>query len=255
MPRRSREPAGSAGVALSIVLPLSAQEPRHLFHASALAVQGRADDHEIAAQAAVILPESGGTLSQRVENYDDGVVRFAEAVSEVRGVEEEGVAITTSTVTMRDVNVMNIVRADRILLRMVARQRIGDAEATFSFEGSRIDGLTVRGEPVNLAIDTQRFSRASNFATMRSMVRAERADGFAIERAGSISDSIVRSINLASFGTTKGYALPIDGVGTLYLGHVTVQPGERRLAMIRLDLGKHGMVVVGLDGINGATMP
>jgi hypothetical protein len=56
-------------------------------------------------------------------------------------------------------------------------------------------------------------------------------------------------------GTTKGYALPIEGVGTLYLGNVIVKAGERRLAMIRLDLGRRGMVVVGLDDVNGEPTP
>ena len=129
------------GIALLISVPLLAQEPRHLFHASAFAVQGRADDHQIVTQA------------------------------------------------------------------------------------------------------------APTFASLRG-----RDDG-AIERYGSISDSIVRSINLASKGTKNGYALPIEGLGTLYLGHVTATPGERRLAMIRLDLGRRGMVVVGLDDVNGETMP
>src|SRR5438094_774164 len=97
------------GIALLISLPLLAREPRHLFHASAFAVQGRADDHEIATQAGVVLPESGGSLSQRVENYDDGVVRFAEAVSEATGAERDGVALTTSTVTIRDIDIMQVI--------------------------------------------------------------------------------------------------------------------------------------------------
>src|SRR5436190_17418985 len=98
-----------AAIALLIAVPLLAQESRHLFHASAFAVQGRADDHEIATQAGVVLPESGGALSQRVENFDDGVVRFAEAVSEVSGVEERGIAITTSTVSIHNIDIMNVI--------------------------------------------------------------------------------------------------------------------------------------------------
>jgi hypothetical protein len=242
------------GILVVFALPLFAQESRHLFHASALAVEGRADGHEIGRQAGVVLPESGGSLSQRVEQFDDGVVRFAEAISEVTGVERDGVAITRSSVSIRDIDIMGVVHADRIVLRATARQGIGDAEATFSFAGSRIDGLTVRGEPVDVAMDTQRFNRASTFGQLREKVRSER-EGFAIERAGSISDSIVRSINLASLGTTKGYAIPIEGVGTLYLGHVIVKPGERRLAMIRIDLGRRGMIIIGQDNVNGATMP
>ena len=54
---------------------------------------------------------------------------------------------------------------------------------------------------------------------------------------------------------SKPSALPIEGVGTLYLGQVTATPGERRLAMIHLDLGKRGMVIVGLDDVNGEPMP
>jgi hypothetical protein len=241
-------------IGVSIALPTAAEESRHLFHATATAVQGRAGDHEVASQASVVLPESGGSFSQRVENFDDGVVRFAEAVSQVSGVEENGVAVTTSSVMIRDVTIMDIIHADRIALRTTARQRIGDAEATFSFAGSRIDGLTVRGEPVDLVIDTQRFNRAATFGAFRSAIRGER-EGFAIERSGGISDSIVRSISLASLGTKNGYAIPIDGIGTLYLGHVIVKPGERRIAMIRLDLGKRGMIVVGMDDMNGVPMP
>jgi len=242
------------GIAVVVCLPLFAQEPRHLFHASAFAVEGRAGDHEIAAQAAVVLPESGGSLTRRVENYDDGVVRFAEATSEVTGVERDGVAFTTSTVSIRDVDIMNIVHADRVVLRTTARRAIGDSEATFSFAGSRLDGLTVRGEAVDLVIDTQRFDRARTFAALREKVRSE-CDDSAIERYGAISDSIVRSINLASLGTNNGYALPIEGVGTLYLGHVIVKPGERRLAMIRLDLGRRGLINVGLNDTNGEPVP
>jgi len=242
------------GIAMLISLPLLAQEPRHLFHASAFAVQGQADGRQIGSDAAVVLPESGGSLAKRVENYDDGVVRYAEAVSEVSGVERDGVAFTTSTVTIRDVDIMNVVHADRIVLRATSRQAIGDAEGSMSYAGSRLDGLTVRGEPVDLAIDTERFNRAPTFASLRNRVRSD-CDDIAIERYGSISDSIVRSINLASRGTVNGYALPIDGVGTLYLGHVSATPGERRIAMIRLDLGHRGMVVVGLEDLNGASMP
>jgi hypothetical protein len=242
------------GIAMFVSLPLAAQEPRHLFHASALAVEGRADGREIATQAGLVLPESGGSLSKRVENYDDGVVRFAEATSEVTGVERDGVAFTTSTVFIRDVDIMNIVHADLIVLRTSARQAIGDAEATISFAGSHLDGLTVRGEPVKLGIDTERFNRAGTFAALHARLGRDR-DGIANERYGSISDSIVRSINLASYGTLKGYTLPIEGLGTLYLGHVSAKPGERRLAMIRLDMGRRGMIVVGEDDMNGVPMP
>jgi len=72
-------------------------------------------------------------------------------------------------------------------------------------------------------------------------------------RSGFLHAGVV--LNLASLGTVNGYALPIDGVGTLYLGHVTATPGERRIAMIRLDMGRRGLVAVGLEDVNGVTVP
>src|ERR1041385_5967846 len=93
---------------------------------------GKRDGRQIASDAAVVLPESGGSLSRRVENYDGVVVRFAEAVSEVSGVERDGVAFTTSTITIRDIDIMNVVHADRIVLRATSRQSIGESEGSMS---------------------------------------------------------------------------------------------------------------------------
>ena len=53
--------------------------------------------------------------------------------------------------------------------------------------------------------------------------------------------------------TAAGFVAGV--AATLYLGHVTVKPGERRLAMIRLDLGRRGLINVGLNDTNGEPVP
>src|SRR5204863_3055226 len=162
----------SCVIVLLVSVPLLSYNQPPLSHTSTLSLHDALPICAIASDAAVVLPESGGSLSKRVENYDDGVVRYAEAVSEVTGVERDGVALTTSTVTIRDIDIMNVVHADRIVLRATSRQAIADAEGSISYAGSRLDGLKVRGEPVDLAIDTERFTRAPTFATLRNQLRS-----------------------------------------------------------------------------------
>jgi hypothetical protein len=170
--------------------------PRHLFHASAFAVEGRVDDHQIPTQAGVVLPESGGSLSQRVERYDDGVVRFAEAISEVTGVERDGVAVTTSTVSIRDIDIMGIVHADRIVLRAT--------RAGASMTRRPRSPSPARASMVSPCVASPWIWRSTRSASIGRLRSRRYARSSAIERSGAISDSIVRSINLASLGTTKG---------------------------------------------------
>jgi hypothetical protein len=108
--------------------------------------------------------------------------------------------------------------------------------------------LTVRGEPMNVVVDTKRFDRHPTFASLR-----QRGDDDAMaERGGAFSGSIVRSIS----ATNDGWVLPIDGFGTLYLGRVTVKPGTRELAMIRfVPADGKGPVTIGRNEMNGTPMP
>jgi hypothetical protein len=206
-----------------LALPAFAQEkPIHLFHASATV---------IGTEGLVVLPESGGVVEKTLHDYDDGTVRFREAASSVRGEMDGEVAVTTSSVVVRDLDILNgLVHADRLIVRTTARQRLDETEARISFAGSALVNLTVRGVPVDAEVDTERFDRHPTFASARQT-------------------PIARSI-------VPEWIIPIDGAGTLYLGHVVVKPGERELAMIRfVPEGGKGLIVIGRTGANGATMP
>jgi hypothetical protein len=206
-----------------LALPALAQEtPIHLFHASAAVV---------GTEGLVVLPESGGVAEKMLRDYDDGTVRFREATSSVRGAMEGDVAVTTSSVVVRDLDILNgLVRADRLIVRTTARQRLDEPEARISFAGSALTNLTVRGVPMDVAVDTERFDRHPTFASLRQT-------------------PVARSI-------VPQWIIPIDGIGTLYLGHVVVKPGERELAMIRfVPANGKGVVTIGRNSTNGATMP
>jgi hypothetical protein len=206
-----------------LALPAFAQEkPIHLFHASATV---------IGTEGLVVLPESGGAVEKTLRDYDDGTVRFREATSSVRGEMDGEVAVTTSSIVVKDLDIMNgLVRADRLTVCTTARQRLDEAEARISFAGSALTNLTVRGVPMDAEVDTERFDRHPTFASARQT-------------------PIARSI-------VPEWIIPIDGAGTLYLGRVVVKPGERELAMIRFvpSNGK-GVVTIGRSSTNGEPMP
>jgi hypothetical protein len=219
-----------------LALPAFGQEtPIHLFHASAAVV---------GTEGLVVLPESGGVAEKTLRDYDDGTVRFSEAVSSVRGTMEGGVAVTVSSITINDLDILNgLVHADRLTVRATARQRLDEPEGQISFEGSSIAHLVVRGEARTLVVDTRRFDRNPTFAAFSHHARGD--DDAMTERAGAFSGSIIRD-----------WIIPIDGIGTLYLGHVTVKPGTRELAMIRfVPANGKGPVTIGRNEMNGVSMP
>jgi len=126
------------------------------------------------------------------------------------------------------------------VLRTTARQRIGDAEATcLCWLASRRPHGPRRA--VTVAIDTQRFDRAPTFASLRRAATTARSS-----LTDPISDSIVRSINPGVFGTKRRLCAP-----DLRPRHALPRPRHcyaRRAGgwpLIRLDLGRGGLVIVG----------
>ena len=138
----------------------------HHFHASAtaLTVEGANATME---QGAVHLRASGGESASSMEHYEDADVRFESAVSEVSGVEKDGVAYTVSTVTVRDLNVRNILRADEIILRISGRHHKDEAEAEISFEGSEYRNLTINGRPLEVELSFDRYAALPTFERIK----------------------------------------------------------------------------------------
>ena len=185
----------------------------HRFSASATAVSGETRS----AVASVALPPAGGDASNTVRDYDDGVVRFSEAITEVHGSREGDVALTTTKTEIRDVWITDRVHADRVVVRTNARQHVEDAEASIDFDGSRIDGLSIDGKGVDVTLDTQFFAKHPTFASLGGGADFMNCSAYAIATC---------------HGGLRGIHIP--NLGFLSIGEVFIKNGARSISMLRL---------------------
>ncbi|HVE70531.1 MAG TPA: hypothetical protein VNI54_04115 [Thermoanaerobaculia bacterium] len=197
---------------LSLLLCASASAG-HRFSASATAVSG---EHRTAV-ASVALPPSGGDAANVVRDYDDGLVRFAEATTAVHGAREGDVAFTSTSTEIRDVWIAGRIHVDRLVVRTNARQHVEDAEASIDFEGSLIEGLSIDGKGVEVGLDTQFFAKHPTFASLGGGADFMNCSAYAVATC---------------HGGLRGIRIP--DLGFLSIGDVFIKNGARSISMLRL---------------------
>ena len=252
---------------------------RFRFHGHAIGAGGRIDHpfHEfIDIQAAAALPEIGGHGSAHSSNfrYRD-IIRFDHAHSEVTGTRTENpkgkpVHKTLVRAGVEGLDIMGVVTADRIELRLVAfTDEDPDDEPCFKFTGSYFHNLRIAGVPVkvHLAVDlfdrlhkhrdlTQSYKKNGEFRKLFNQVtlkdglkeapdRVRRWFQEAPEKGselphieGVTTMSLVRALDLErpEF-RCWGHVIYIEGFGTIHLAEVSVSKRERHVTMLRVNLG------------------
>lgn len=112
---------------------------------------------KIEPQAHAHLREEGGYLSERSENYRlESVISFRTAYTHVAGNRstKPGQGWTTiSTTVIEDLNVLEIVTADRIVGQTITEHPLEGYVPSVSFLGSRFENLRIAGHPVDLDLD------------------------------------------------------------------------------------------------------
>ncbi|HYC89473.1 MAG TPA: hypothetical protein VEO54_09710 [Thermoanaerobaculia bacterium] len=202
--------------ALVITTPLFAG---HRFNANAIAVSGGGR----AAIASVALPPAGGDAAAVAHDYDDGFVRFASAQTAVHGSKEDGAAITATETVITNLWLSHRVHVDRLVVRTNSRQAAGAPEADIDFEGSRIEGLSIDGAPVDVTLDTRWFAERPTFAAVRA------AGVEAIGAAVTCS-----AYETASCGEGRR-GIRIPDLGFLTIAEIFVKEGARGITMLRLE--------------------
>jgi hypothetical protein len=214
----------------------------------------------IPSQASVSLSQTGGEGYSLVRDYNwKGLISFDEAASYVTGskVEHDDKTVlrnTLSTVTIRNLNVANMVHADLVVARVTSKHVAGKKEGEITFAGSMIRNLVVAGEPINLEFDYKPFA---NKPTMDSFVAelqlpsglVASTNAFMNEESGIISASLVKK----PLGP-EGYMLTIPQFGTIYVAQILMKSGYRRISMLRFDLGCpiEGHIEVAASEANGS---
>jgi hypothetical protein len=217
----------------------------------------------IQVQAGTALPATGGHHSSRVEKYRCGeTLRFDSGYSHVSGSEktENGKTIYTTLVTtaVENLNILDMVTADRIVARLASSYESGD-EAHIIILGSRFENLRIAGYKVavelldDLALELNTFAAVRKVYEKNEDFRKMTGDPFEpgklpkkIEAHEVVRCSLVKEIQPEALPgiVRKGpneHVLVVREFGKIHLAEIQHEHGRKTLTMMRIELGSpHG---------------
>ena len=223
--------------------------------------------HELEPQAAVELPPDGGYVAKRVDDFRlDHIVSFEAAHASVTGAydPEDNAFFTVVTATVEDLDILGVIRADRIVARLTSKASYVDpsqpsVEPSFVPIGSHIDGLVIAGHPVKVklhvgtlcGLDT--YTEATNNGPNRlggAFLRNHAVHG------GTMECSLVESIDTGGAPELQlrgRDSIYIEQFGTIRFGEFVVNKYERHITMMRVTLGcaHKGVFLAGVGQGNG----
>jgi hypothetical protein len=232
--------------------------------------------HDIEVQAPVALPTIGGHGNTRVENFRvKEFVSFKAGYTHVSGSEQrDGDKVfhtTLATATIEDLNILDVITADRVVSRVSSFWVDPEPESHFSFSGSRFDNLRIAGCPVKVELGSELIAKLPKFSQVekelasndkfRKMVEDPFQDGSKIDVKKHhvvLFCSLATEMSGEAPGVTaKGHVFHVPHVGKVYLAEVLVEPWRRTLTMIRLELGSPvgGGGTAAQSGANGRPFP
>jgi hypothetical protein len=235
------------------------KKPYFHYHANAHALSGRIHrpvQHLIEVQAASSLPTTGGHGHARVDDFRfNEFVSLKAAYSHVSGSEQEdndrGFHTTLATVTVEQLNLFDVVTADRIVARLASSFEFGDPEPKIVMLGSRFDNLQIAGCPVTVTFHHDLLFKLDTFAAIKKEFASNKEfrkmteDPFQSGHKNELKVdrvflcSLVKEIQTDCPGITVVgcHGLRVPKFGTIYLGEVLVGHGKRTLTMLRFELG------------------
>jgi hypothetical protein len=269
----------------------------HYYNASAMALGGkitRPFEAILETQAPSVLPIDGGFGSSRVENFRfKELISFKTAYSVVTGSQSEtdGSFATMASVTIEDLNILDMVTAKKIVSRISTHHPIPkivegkdlDASpppqivATGKFEDLRVNGYEFDVElDANLSCDCasyEDYKKKCGVAEQKGMIVRSLVKNIFRKSPGTAAESL-RSYSAATevAGQSPCHelkpALPsadnkfictleLPQFGKIHLAQFLCSSYARRLVMLRVELGcpAAGTVTVACGQGNGTTYP
>ena len=273
---------------------------KHEFHAEAEVLSGELHlplRQKIEPQTTAHLYSKGGYISEHSEPYRlEGVVSFNKAYSQVAGnrstKEGHGWATLTTTV-VEQLNVLEILTADRVVGQIIVDHPAEGYVPQISFLGTRYENLRIAGHPLDVELYLRLLgdkpAEDGAYSTHGPVVERVREQYGAIlgrqdlpakvrdeynqlsstlGASESFKCSLVKRITGSFPGTVFGHILIIPDFGTVSLADVTVthedynQRGVPKkttvgLTMLGLKLGCaiDGILPIGSGNSNGTTHP
>jgi hypothetical protein len=241
----------------------------------------------------VSLPAVGGFATARSEGFNlDEVVSCSSAYTRVSGAEHraDGSISMLTTAVVEDLNILEVVTAERIVAQVSISIPGGSNELQISLAGSRFEGLRLagrrsqptlnaelnppgsdksgRGLPLTRR-DIERVGRSQAKELIQSFkARGDKdADQWAQKRHGwmtsdpppedggkllcSLVDGFDREESIKSYG----HIVEIPGFGRIFLGELRVSPDSVQLVAVRAELGCPVNGKVGVCAVGGGGSP
>jgi hypothetical protein len=239
-------------------------KPRFYFHAEGHALSGqfrRPVQRVIEAQASTSLPTIGGTARNRVENFSaDHLATFKVGHTHASGSQQDAETYTTHvTSTIEDLNILDVITADRIVSHLTSQHKRGKMEGHILALGTHFDNLRIGGYEVKVTLRHELFIDCEDFAALRNKVASDGNSGkIAVTGDRTALCSLVEKIEtkLPMVDGLK-HVLHVPHFGMVSLAEVFAEPGARTLTMLRLDLGSPtaATLTVAEGKINGYPWP
>jgi hypothetical protein len=230
-------------------------ERRFLFDAHASTLRGkltRPSAVTFRSSGTLTVPLSGGEETTRETGLGfEGVLKIGQAESVVTGAYDANADCwkTTLAVTVRDLDILGgRLKADLLEARLTESFHAKDGERTFSIAGSRIDGLVIEGQPVDLNYYDRPFLQTNwrkvvedSGSDEKLQQRLENKDaGF---RGRKSPASLLCSLSMpgplanGKASVHPGAQIVIPNFGRIWLAELFMTPDTWRLTMLRAKLG------------------
>jgi hypothetical protein len=235
----------------------------HTYHAEAHALSGKILlplEQEITPHALTAVPEDGGYRAQQAQQYRlETVISYGRAHTQVSGHKEIKPGRgwnTLTTAVVEDVNILNVVTADRVVAQIATEHPLKGYVPRISFLGTHFYNLRIAGYPVELEMDLEiiggkpesdaAYTRDAEFvdrigrqhARLREHpnVHAEIVERYNLvpgqapekvvdseEGQETVECSLVRQAKGSYPGKTFGHVIRVPDFGTIYLAMVKIE--------------------------------
>ncbi len=256
------------------------RKKRYLHQANAIAAWGhitRPFCEPIPTQAALALPVTGGYGSTRVDGFRyKEILSFGAAYTEVIGSEHgpDGPFDTLALTAVEKLNILDVVTCDRLVARISSRRDIASDEPEITTLGSRFERLRIGNhffEELDLGagmlcdcVTWKKLQAALQDGAKRETLakaamaapngeRVATPDGK--QMPNSIGFSLAPGCGRAASIKDVPWRIPVEQVGTVYLGEFFVSEYSRQLVMLRVQLGCPLAGDGGAGGAGGGGVP
>jgi hypothetical protein len=267
------------------------------FHADASSLGGFIEkpfQKHLPPQASASLPSVGGHITTRTEAFDfEGVISCRAAHTRVSGthLDEDGSASILVTSVLEGLNILEIVKAERIVAQVTAEYPGAGGFPRISFAGSHFDQFVIGHSDASIALNSGLLGFASGKAARvaltqalfhetgrqqaAKLVKSVKAEPdhntlrWLTDRYGWMDSdkkpekdgfslcSLVDGVGGEIPGRSFGHVLDIPDFGRIFLGEVLVYPRSVQISMVRAELGctTQGKVGIGAASVRGGSIP